>query len=599
MRSRKIQNVTALLLAFALSLSLSIPALAASEYGGAINLSYSMPEAGSGIQSFAVSSDCTDVSKVFVLDNATGVLFVPSGSGLTAYGQDQSTGDWNPVSVGDTTFAAGHSYLAYVTLAKSGVTFTGAEMEPSRYDGTVSVNGAAAESAVLRKADMTEDNFRSTVSVTGPCEYLRVAFSFVPSAVPEPFSSDIAIAYTTPESGVPDASCFSGIGDFTVSSVAADNGRIVLRLSKTGFVFAAGQASAAPYPYAGNVSVSGSDGQADAFVEDDGRTLRIEFTPVAAAAGPRFSTVHMTVSEDLSLVFNAVDVSGYDSYRVVFTRERADGNLTAPTCVSVAPDRDGTLAATFFGISPQLMMDTVTARLEGRKGESEWEELCTKACSVRDYCNSLCQKAADLYPEEPEKLAATRTLLADLLSYGAAAQNYTGYNTGKPANGSFAGTASVFSAPDSTLFVKPEKNYPEYESLHFSSVTLLLDNVNSIMFSVVLNASVKDSACLSIQTGSGEEIRYSVADMTCTDAEKGVYRLTTLPLKLSQNATKVTARLYPTRESTTPVQTVDYSVDSYVYAKHSSDTVGDIVQRLYCLGKSATAYRDAFRGDNA
>lgn len=111
---------------------------------------------------------------------------------------------------------------------------------------------------------------------------------------------------------------------------------------------------------------------------------------------------------------NAV-AAGYTDLYTVFS-------IHGMTFTTTGTEKDGLYIYTLRSIRPDWMGDTITAQLYGTKGE-ETLLLETREYSIAQYCMN---QLAEYNGEKAEKL---RTLLVDLLSYGAAAQEYTGYKT--------------------------------------------------------------------------------------------------------------------------------------------------------------------------
>ena len=149
--------------------------------------------------------------------------------------------------------------------------------------------------------------------------------------------------------------------------------------------------------------------------------------------------------------------------------------LTDPEVLSAYPD--GTpadagytlLRFTFSGIAPQYMNDALTAVL--RRANDATYATTSSSYSIRQYCQALLSDGS--VP------ADTKTLVSDLLCYGAAAQNYLDYRTDALVTTGVTGmTASEFTtisgAPAAAFSGSGSNGYKLTEcGLHFDSLNRL------------------------------------------------------------------------------------------------------------------------------
>ncbi|MBQ8319699.1 MAG: leucine-rich repeat domain-containing protein [Clostridia bacterium] len=128
-----------------------------------------------------------------------------------------------------------------------------------------------------------------------------------------------------------------------------------------------------------------------------------------------FTQVSVTLGSDLSInYYAAITEEQAATATVNFTV-----NSYTQTGVTGTFYSEGVYLFRFTGVAPQWIADTVTATLS-----VDGEELETKTYSVQTYCNSLLSSTAEELGLSETKYAAMKVLVADLLSYGAAAQAY-------------------------------------------------------------------------------------------------------------------------------------------------------------------------------
>ena len=221
---------------------------------------------------------------------------------------------------------------------------------------------------------------------------------------------------------------------------------------------------------------------------------------------------------------------------------------------------------TFANIPPQHMTNTIKAEVY------LGTELLT---SLNDY--SIQQNAKNLLAAYPND-EVLKQFIADMLYYGEAAQLYRNYKTDNLAATHIgvslnSQSATSLVAPD---FVATPQTNPEATigDVYFTSATVWFDTTNSIIIKVnsTKNATLKVN---------GEAVAF---DGTQYKTDK---------IKATEFGNKFVFELY---DGETLVQTLEYSVDAYAYAKHingKTQEMKNLAKALYYYGKSAEAYAAA------
>lgn len=245
---------------------------------------------------------------------------------------------------------------------------------------------------------------------------------------------------------------------------------------------------------------------------------------------------------------------------------------------------NGEYVFAFTGIAPQCMGERIDAELLRLRpyGDGEVDITCAtkKGYSVKANAEALLAAYGE---ETDDSSRALVQFVTDLLTYGAAAQNYKDYNVDNLANGNVSGLGTPSDAlPDGT-----DRNLTTHAetlgNVCFSAVSVWFDNVNKI----VLSLNSAENAKLIVKIGDRTVGEYTDLDTTFrTDA-----------IHATDFGTVYTFELY---ENDTLVQTLTYSVNSYVYAMMDKiDEDGQLTQMavlaraLYRYGASAVAYRNA------
>lgn len=215
------------------------------------------------------------------------------------------------------------------------------------------------------------------------------------------------------------------------------------------------------------------------------------------------------------------------------------------------------------GLPPHYMTNNINATLvfNGRVLDSMTEY------SIQTYAKNQLKKIEN--GELADTEGKLKQLLTDMLYYGAAAQNYKGYNTTKLATDGVDNIGDPSTATPTTsdfTLVKNEEisSYPAY----FKSATVWFDNVNKIRVTL----STTENVTLTI---NGEEVKIESTTIY-TDAIKATEFGTTYTFVLSCNGVVM--------------QTLTYSVNAYAYAMQNNAEMRELALALYRYGVSAKAY---------
>lgn len=262
----------------------------------------------------------------------------------------------------------------------------------------------------------------------------------------------------------------------------------------------------------------------------------------------------VTSGSDLALNYYVSMSDDYKDAVMYFTM--SNGKTAEVT--GVYDEESGMYVFTFDKLPPQTMGDTIDAVL--KLDDVVLEKM--KGYSIKAYAEYVLNNT--LYENKTELLQ----LVSDILHYGAAAQQYTGYKTDELVN---VGVDNIKSASSAT----PEQtdktiNQSVSQTVGFTSVGVCFDYNNRIYVKLSTIENVK-------LVVNGEEV---TLDGT-TYMTDGI---------LATEFGKVfTFELY---EGETLVQTLTYSVRSYVLDMQNSqnEKMTALANALYAYGKSAEAY---------
>ena len=244
------------------------------------------------------------------------------------------------------------------------------------------------------------------------------------------------------------------------------------------------------------------------------------------------------------------------------------------TVPGVPTETEGEYVFSLTGIAPQCMGETIKAELILTLEDGTELVVDTKASySVREYCD-------DALAANPDNKALA-TLLADLLAYGDAAQDYTGFNADTPVSEGFAAAPSEWEAVTDTDFTLSDKTR---DDIRFTSAGVRFAYVNRLYFKI--RAADLTGVTLTVNGKT-----YTAEDLTLVEDTTDTYILYTDAIYATEFDKVFNAELCADGEV---IQTLTYSVRSYVYAKQNSENteMAALVRALYTYGRSAVAYKN-------
>lgn len=295
----------------------------------------------------------------------------------------------------------------------------------------------------------------------------------------------------------------------------------------------------------------------------------------------RFSGASLKLYEDLAIIFKADDTCfGQDGYTDPYVKFYMGDKLLA---VSEYSEDNGRLAFPFRNIAPHKLGDTVTATLYATKDGVLYAGKPAEY-SVKQYCANMLTKASDH--------KALRTLLVDLLNYGAAAQTYAGHNTDKLVNADLTDLQKAWGtqgdpAVDNDVFT-PTYATVENPTAAWQSGGLYLDD--RICFRMTLEAA--DITDLSVKVElAGKSYSIAQEDLVPIGGNENLYYVYFDQLNAAQMRTPVLFTAY--RGGVAVSHTIRYSIECYVADKQSNTetpNLADLVRSIIRYGDAAEAY---------
>lgn len=238
------------------------------------------------------------------------------------------------------------------------------------------------------------------------------------------------------------------------------------------------------------------------------------------------------------------------------------------------------------GISPQMMGDTVTGVLTAKyKENGKTYSSPEKKLSVKEYTYIMLDRySSDSYTK-------LRTLLVDLLNYGASAQKYKNYKTSSLVNADLTDTQKAWGTSKSYDFVDVrDYNYKTISNPTVSWVGSGLVLNNSVMVRAKFKADDVKNKTVTIFC-NGRSFTYTSDNFT--DNNDGTYYVYCNEIYANEMSQNITLTVYDNGVQCS--NTMIYSIESYANAVQNSAYKGtaldDLTQAMMCYGKSAEAYR--------
>ncbi len=298
----------------------------------------------------------------------------------------------------------------------------------------------------------------------------------------------------------------------------------------------------------------------------------------------KFTSASVTLTDGISLNFKAPEDildAGAENIKATFT---LNGHETVVTDYRVD---NGKLVFNFKNISPDMMGDTIVATISADIRGQTYSS--TISYSVLKYCRNLLNN----YPGYVNK--ELRTLLVDLLNYGAASQNYTGHNAGSPANGSLDLYTAAYGTP-----IDPELNdilNSEYAVIDgatatWKGVALALGDTVAVRFKF----EAADIEGLKVKI-TGDEGNWTIDSSKFVAADAAdTYYVMFNGLNAAQMSLPIYATVYDANNNAIS-NTLQYSIESYAASMQGgSDTaLAKLTMAMMKYGNSAKVYRDGLK----
>lgn len=298
-----------------------------------------------------------------------------------------------------------------------------------------------------------------------------------------------------------------------------------------------------------------------------------------------FEGASITLTDNIAVNYyinkSVVDALEYSDLYFVFTLQGKEYT------VSGTPE-DGYYVFTFDKIAPYLMADTIYAKLYATNGDTEYESKTTSVYSIKRYCYNLLEEYSD------DENALLRTLLVDLLNYGAESQAYTNekgitsYNTDEFANADLTEAQISYGTRGSMPVISVQnlkQEVIENPSVKWKSAGLYLDEETTLRFKIqsdnIENLFVK-AVC--------GETTLEIPSDKFVKCDENIYYVYIRGINATQMRDAVDLTVY--NGETAVSNTIRYSVETYASKQIGGEaTLSGLLTAMMKYGDSANAYK--------
>ena len=372
---------------------------------------------------------------------------------------------------------------------------------------------------------------------------------------------------------------FNGLGDGLVD-VTADGLLVTITLRAK---------AEGDYTFSTIVDAENTVGTFDGFVAVANGSASVKIIPNVPVS--TIDSASVNLGTDISVVYYATLDEDHAGAQMKFTF-----NDEETVVDGVATGVENEYAYTFTGIAPQCMGDNIKADLIFNDAVVATKD----GYSVLANCqNLLAESAAELGLTDGQ-YAAMETLIADLLVYGAKAQVYRSYKTDALVDADVTGATALgaISEDNNVKYTEGSSN----DAVAFTAAGVFFDYANSLYYKFTAPEMTESNFKLAfVEYDAGynvvNSVEYTLADCELIDEATSTYKFTTGDVSVLDYGTIYSVELYVKsgRNWGDPVQFFDYNVNSYAYAKQTSENpaMANLAKALYNYGVSAAAYLNA------
>lgn len=289
-------------------------------------------------------------------------------------------------------------------------------------------------------------------------------------------------------------------------------------------------------------------------------------------------TVSLSLESSITMNFKVLKnaVVDFENFYVVFSCGNDEMTVKEYT------EQGDYYVFSYTGISPQLMNDNVTAVLHATHNGIDYASP-EKIMSVRTYAYTMLKRYST------DDYAKLRTLLVDLLNYGAASQKYTGYKANNLVNADLTDTQKSWASSVNPVFNNiRDYKYRTINNPKSSWVGSGLVLNNSVTVRAKFSADDIENKTVVITCGKGE-FTYSKEDFV--QDKDGNYYVYCNKIFANEMSDEILLTVYD--DGVACSNTMRFSIESYarlVHDNYAGNVLDELTTAMMRYGKSAQAY---------
>lgn len=286
----------------------------------------------------------------------------------------------------------------------------------------------------------------------------------------------------------------------------------------------------------------------------------------------------------MNFLIKKSNLNEFENPYVVFECE----GVNKTTTVTGYTEQGDYYVFSFPGIYSNMMNNKVTATLFAIYKENGKEySSASKSLSVKEYCYKVLNAYASINTAQVKKL---KTLIVDLLNYGAASQVYTNTQINSLVNADLTDVQKSWGTAETPELVSiTNRNYKTIPNPTSSWSAAALSVKDSVKVTGTFTAENIENVTVKI-TCAGKTYEYTKDDFTVNS--NGSYNVICGEIKASQMSEEILMTVYDNDVQCS--NTLRFSIESYAYVIHNSAYAGSnldkLTQAMMRYGKSAEAY---------
>ena len=235
------------------------------------------------------------------------------------------------------------------------------------------------------------------------------------------------------------------------------------------------------------------------------------------------------------------------------------------------------------------MGDEVTATLYTKYGDTELVGE-TVTYSAAQYCYDMLDNIKD---DDSENAKALKTLLVDLLNYGAADQVYSNYNTDALVNAGLTDEQKAYASTE----VDPYENHLEIkgndadDDATWKSGGLTLGDEIALRMSFILKEGVSIDGVYVVITTDDNKTGWRIDELEAVPGTTNRYYVRFNGLNPHQIRDKVYLAIYDAEGNLISGE-LTYSIISYAYANGAKEKLVNIIDTMVKYCDAVKAYRE-------